>query len=136
MVICSLKPNKIRNILLAGYKQKEELPLFYALSDVFILPSISEAWGLVVNEAMASGLPIIISDRCGCYPDIVKEGINGYSFNPLNKNELLNIMKNIIEEKYDLEKMGQTSLKIIKDYTSENMAQIFRKAINSVMNKE
>jgi len=127
--------NKIRNVLLVGYKQTEELPLFYAISDVFILPSISEPWGLVVNEAMASGLPIIISDRCGCYPDLVKEGINGYSFNPFDKNELLNIMENIIEEKYDLKKMGQTSLKIIKDYTSETMAQIFKKAINSVMSK-
>jgi len=69
-----IKERKIKNIFLPGFIQKEELPFYYALADCFILPSISEPWGLVVSEAMACGLPVLVSDRCGCYPDIVHDG--------------------------------------------------------------
>lgn len=127
--------NKIKDVLLPGFKQKKELLLFYAISDVFILPSVSESWGLVVNEAMASGLPIIVSNRCGCYPDIVHDGINGFSFDPSNEDKLLGFMKDITKGKYDLEKMGKTSLEIIEDYTPAKSAQIYLNAINFVMEK-
>jgi glycosyltransferase involved in cell wall biosynthesis len=54
-----------------------------ALSDVLVLPSYSEPWGLVVNEAMACGMPVIVSEKCGCAPDLVQNGKNGISINPL-----------------------------------------------------
>jgi glycosyltransferase involved in cell wall biosynthesis len=70
------------SVLLPGFKQYDELPAYYGLANAFVHASRVEQWGLVVNEAMASGLPVIVSDRCGCVPDLVREGKNGYTFNP------------------------------------------------------
>jgi len=124
--------NNVKDIFLPGFKQKEELPLFYAISSVFILPSISEPWGLVVSEAMACSLPVIVSNRCGCYPDLVQDGINGFCFDPFNEEELLRLMKGIAQEKYNLEAMGRASLGIIKDYTPQKAAEVYKDAIHFV----
>lgn len=70
------------SVLLPGFKQYEDLPVYYGLANAFIHASRVEQWGLVVNEAMASGLPVIVSNRCGCVPELVHDGINGYTYNP------------------------------------------------------
>lgn len=75
-------------VMFAGFRQYHELPWFYHAASVFILPSYSEQWGLVVNEAMASGLPVIVSENCGCGDDLVFDGVNGYSFDPNDAEEL------------------------------------------------
>jgi glycosyltransferase involved in cell wall biosynthesis len=63
-----------------GFKNQSELPAHYAAADVLVLPSQSETWGLVVNEAMACGIPAIVSDACGCAPDLIEEAETGYVF--------------------------------------------------------
>lgn len=63
-----------------GFASQDDLPKWYAVGDVLILPSSNEAWGLVCNEAMAAGLPIIVSDEVGCGPDLVIEGETGFAF--------------------------------------------------------
>ncbi len=131
-----VKKYAIKNVFMPGFQQKEEIPKFFAVSDVLILPSISEPWGLVVNEAMAAGLPVLVSSRCGCYPDIVKEGINGFGFDPYDERRLFGLMKEIVESKYDLVSMGAASQDIIRDYTPEKAAQIVLKTIEFVLNSE
>src|SRR5438874_2744358 len=74
------------HVHLPGFKQYQELPVYYALARAFVHPSTTEQWGLVVNEAIASGLPVIVSDRCGCVPELV--GDNGFTFDPMNGDEL------------------------------------------------
>jgi glycosyltransferase involved in cell wall biosynthesis len=65
----------------AGFKNQSELPRYYAAADVLVLPSDGgETWGLVVNEAMACGLPAIVSDAVGCAPDLIEEGRTGFTF--------------------------------------------------------
>lgn len=64
----------------AGFKNQSELPGCYAAADVLVLPSESETWGLVVNEAMACGIPAIVSDAVGCAPDLIEEGRTGFTF--------------------------------------------------------
>jgi glycosyltransferase involved in cell wall biosynthesis len=71
-----------------GFKNQSELPRYYTAADVLVLPSQSETWGLVVNEAMACGLPAIVSDAVGCAPDMVEEGLTGFTF-PVGDIEVL-----------------------------------------------
>ncbi|MDQ2711846.1 MAG: glycosyltransferase family 4 protein, partial [Acidobacteriota bacterium] len=65
-----------------GLRGTAELPQYYAFAGCFVLPSLREPWGLVANEAMAAGLPLIVSSRCGCAEDLLEEGVNGCSFDP------------------------------------------------------
>src|SRR5438034_1856997 len=74
------------HVHLPGFKQYDELPVYYAFANAFVHASTTEQWGLVVNEAIASGLPIIVSDRCGCVPELVQG--NGFTFDPMNEHEL------------------------------------------------
>jgi 1,2-diacylglycerol 3-alpha-glucosyltransferase len=73
-------------VLLPGFKQYDELPIYYALAKAFVHASATEQWGLVVNEAIASDLPVIVSNRCGCVPELVRG--NGFTFDPMNEHEL------------------------------------------------
>src|SRR5206468_3929765 len=73
----------LKGVWFAGTRQIDDLPIYYALAKCFVLPSVSEPWGLVVNEAMASGLPVLVSDRCGS-AELVQNGNNGFVFDPLD----------------------------------------------------
>jgi 1,2-diacylglycerol 3-alpha-glucosyltransferase len=71
---------------LPGFKRYDQLPIYYALAKAFVHASTTEQWGLVVNEAIASGLPVIVSSRCGCVPELVNG--NGFTFDPFDEQEL------------------------------------------------
>ena len=75
------------SVLLPGFKQYDELPFYYGLAKAFVHASTTEQWGLVVNEAIASDLPVIVSNRCGCVPELVQN--NGFTFDPTDEHELL-----------------------------------------------
>jgi len=87
----------------------------------------------VVNEAMECGLPVIVSKRAGAYWDLVKEGENGFGFDPTNQEELESIMLKFINNEVDTKKMGEKSKEIIKDYTPENSAKQMFKGIRKVI---
>jgi 1,2-diacylglycerol 3-alpha-glucosyltransferase len=131
-----IENRSIKNIFMPGFQQKEQLPKYLAVSNIFILASISETWGLSVNEAMAAGLPVLVSHKCGCYPDIVKDGVNGFIFDPYDEFALSNLMNNIIQGKFELEDMGEKSLEIIKDFTPGRAAEIISNTIALVIQKE
>ncbi len=77
-----------RDIHFAGLRSTAELPQYYAFAGCFVLPSTREPWGLVTNEAMAAGLPVIVSRNCGCAEDLLREGENGCSFDPAIPGDL------------------------------------------------
>jgi glycosyltransferase involved in cell wall biosynthesis len=99
------------------------VPKFMAMGDVFVLPSYSEPWGLVVNEAMVCGMPVIVSNKCGSSHDLVKNGQNGYTFNPYDTDELTVIMKKFVDEPELIQNFGKVSREIIKKYSPEQVAQ-------------
>lgn len=68
------------NVKFLGFKNQTQLPGYFCAADAFVLPSISETWGLAVNEAMACGIPAIVSDAVGCAPDLIDEGLTGFTF--------------------------------------------------------
>ena len=83
----------IAGIHFSGFTQIDKLPFYYGLASTFILPSSHfEQWGLVVNEAMASGLPVLVSRICGCASELVEEGFNGFTFDPLDIEGLSRLM--------------------------------------------
>jgi glycosyltransferase involved in cell wall biosynthesis len=83
------------SVLLPGFKQYDELPEYYARANAFVHVSTSEQWGLVVNEAIAAGLPVVVSNRCGCVPELVHEGANGFTFDPDDQKQLAKLLARI-----------------------------------------
>ena len=80
------------SVRIDGFAQYEDLPYYFAWATALILPSHSDQWGLVVNEAMASGCPVIVSAACGCVPDLIEHGVNGFSFNPSDIGHLAGLL--------------------------------------------
>jgi len=112
------------SVLLPGFKQYPDLPAYYGLASAFIHASTTEQWGLVVNEAMASGLPVLVSNRCGCAQDLVREGVNGFTFDPYNVEEMANVMLRLTETpKHRLTEMGDASRQLISAWGPERFAR-------------
>ena len=108
----------------AGHRGSRELAPFYAFAGCFVLPSKREPWGLVVNEAMAAGLPVLVSNRCGSAEDLLDEGGNGYSFDPHSIDQLTHCLKCISSlSRDDLERMGKQSTERITAYSPKNFGQ-------------
>jgi glycosyltransferase involved in cell wall biosynthesis len=111
-------------VVMPGFKQYDELPAYYALAKAFVHPSKSEQWGLVVNEALASGLPVLVSERCGCSPELVQDGINGFTFDPDDQSQLtsrLIEMASLSAEERD--RMGEAGREIIKEFGPESFGE-------------
>lgn len=104
-----------------GFRQIEENPAFYALATAFVLPSSKEEWGLVVNEAMACSLPVIVAREVGCAENLVISGQNGYTFNPASPEELARLLGKI-QDPDRAARMGGQSLKIIEHWGCERFA--------------
>ena len=127
------KTNRIDNVYFEGFVQKEGLPEYYTAADIFVLPTLSDCWGLVINEAMAFGLPIISTDAAGATYDLVKDGINGFVISAGDADSLYAVLKRLCEEPKLRIKMGQESLKIIENYTPEKWAEAFINAVKSML---
>lgn len=101
------------SIRFLGFKNQTELPRYYDLCDVFVLPSLQEPWGLVINEVMNAARAVIVSDEVGCGPDLVRPGENGYVFKAGDINDLRNALAAALENSEKTSAMGQKSLEII-----------------------
>jgi glycosyltransferase involved in cell wall biosynthesis len=100
-----------RHVHLPGFRQYDELPVYYALAKAFVHASTTEQWGLVVNEAAACGLPVIVSNRCGCVPELVQD--NGFTFDPVNEDELAaRLLEMASLSDHDLEHFREASRRI------------------------
>ena len=121
-------------VFFPGFRQIDDLPRFYANAGVFVHASTTEQWGLVVNEAMASGLPVLVSNRVGCAQDLVQEGINGFTFDPMNVSELSDMMVKISEmPPVILSGFGDASQRLIADWRPERFASGLRSACEKAL---
>ncbi len=130
------KVEGIPGVVFAGSHRSDQLALYYGLASCLILPSVSETWGLVVNEAMAAGLPVIVSHRCGCVPELVRHGLNGYVVDPFDIDGMAQTMAVMSSTLVNLESMGEMSRRLVALYTPETWAKsladcIDRTAANS-----
>jgi 1,2-diacylglycerol 3-alpha-glucosyltransferase len=105
-----------------GFAQREDLAILYALAEFLVLPTHSDPWGLVVNEAMACGLPIIVSSVAGCSPDLVQNGWNGYVVPPRDLEKLSAVIESLLENPELRQQMGAHSLERIQHNSPEACA--------------
>jgi 1,2-diacylglycerol 3-alpha-glucosyltransferase len=107
-----------------GFVQYGALPAYYASAGACVLPSLSDQWGLAINEAMASGLPVIVSRACGCARDLVVEGANGHTFDPLDREELTRILHRVASSpRATLDAMASASRERISGYSPVRFAR-------------
>ncbi len=99
-----------------GFKNQSELPAYYQLSDIFVLPAFNEPWGLVVNEVMNANCAIIVSDQVVSGYDLVREGENGFVFTAGDCTGLSRCLEECLADKDRLEEMGNASRRIIADW--------------------
>jgi len=127
----------IQDVFFVGHKQLEELPKYYAISDIFVLPSTEEIWGLVLNEAMACGLPVIATDKVGASVDLIKEGVNGYVVEAKNVEQLYQAMKGILSHPELKQSMGKKSQQIVGEgFTLDHAKQGFISVIDYTTSKK
>lgn len=108
---------------LPGFRQYSELPIYYGLADGFVHVSLTEQWGLVINEAMASGLPVIVSRTCGAAPELVHEGVNGFLVDPSSVENIASAIANLIGMAHEArDRMGAASGSIIAKWAPERFA--------------
>jgi 1,2-diacylglycerol 3-alpha-glucosyltransferase len=121
------------DVLLPGFKQYDQLPAYYALAGAFVHASVTEQWGLVVNEAMACRLPVLVSECCGCVPDLVSNGKNGFTFNPLDTPGLAQCLLRIAGGEHDLAALGGAGREIIAQWSPETFAVNLKQAAETAM---
>ena len=124
----------IEGVHFVDWKQYKDLPPYFGLASCFVLPSISEPWGVVVNEALACGLPVLISRQCGCLPELCRRGINGYDFDPYDTEELSNLMLRFSSGELDLDAMGLASRQIASNFTLQTWSLTFKDCIATMLN--
>lgn len=112
----------LTNIHFVGFKNKSELKKYYMAADLFVHPTREDIWGLVINEAMAHGLPIITTNRCIAGLELVEDNVNGFVIDVDNVDMLSARIVEILMHK-DIKELGENSLSKISEYTIEKMAE-------------
>ncbi len=103
-----------------SYLSADKLAPLYGLASAFILASAySEQWGLVVNEAMAAGLPVMVSRICGCVPDLVQDKGVGVTFDPQDERQMVELFKSFSQNEMDLASMGERAQKVVARFSPE-----------------
>jgi 1,2-diacylglycerol 3-alpha-glucosyltransferase len=109
-------------VCFTGFAQREDLAGLYALAEGLVLPTHTDTWGLVVNEAMACGLPIIVSSVAGCSVDLVEDGWNGYVVPPRDSEKLREAIDSLLRRAELKQQMSARSLERIRNYSPEACA--------------
>jgi len=119
----------IKDVIFAGFVDYEQLPGYFGLSGLFVLPSREEVWGLVINEAMACGLPVITTVKVGASADLVRDGVNGFVVRDGEPHELYNAMRKIVADSGLRQKMADSSGQMIRNFGAEHTARGVKEAI-------
>lgn len=123
---------RIPDVHITGFLNQTVIPRAYTAADIFVLPSAAETWGLVVNEAMNFSLPVVVSDRVGCAPDLVRPGENGYVFSHHSADDLQQFLAELIVCPGRRVAFGRSSLDIIRLWNLSATAAGFGKIIQQL----
>lgn len=114
------------------FVNQENMPALYQMCDVYVLPSKSETWGLAVNEAMAAGKAVLVSDACGCAVDLVEEGVTGYTFKNGDTRDLQQKLEMMAVDKNALATMGKKAGEKIKDWSFAHIAKAIERVMENI----
>lgn len=117
------------NIRMLGFQNQSDLPRLFDLCDVFILPSVYEPWGLIVNEVMSAGRAVIVSDQVGCAPDLVRNGVNGFMFPAQNIEALSGVLRRFLDDPPLAQAMGLKAAEIVTSHSFEQDVAGLRRAL-------
>jgi glycosyltransferase involved in cell wall biosynthesis len=121
--------SKFNGIRFCGFRNQSELPRFFDIASVFVLPSRHEPWGLIVNEAMNAGRAVIVSDEVGSQPDLVTDGVEGCIFAAGDVEALTAALRRVLATPETAARMGERSLERIRTWDFEEDVRGLRQAI-------
>ena len=120
--VCKIQASTCANIKFFGFINQSALPMYYAVADALILPSENETWGLVVNEAFASGLTAIVSDGCACHPDLIEPDVTGLLYHRGDIEGLKLCLSRLIDDEKLLNRMKRAVKKKIIPFSIRRVA--------------
>ena len=129
--------HKIESIYLMGFQNRMDLGKFYALADIFVLPSLRETWGMVVNEALCYSLPVIVSDQVGAGVDLVIPGVNGHIFPAGDVSELAGRLSKLLEQPDEVRiNMGEKSRILIEQWSERDLGTPLEQFLDSIYQEQ
>lgn len=120
----------LKNVYFVPEVSKEILADYYKAADIFVLPTREDIWGLVINEAMAKGLPVITTGQCVAGIELIEDSKNGYIVKSEDEEQLAEKINTLLENQQACIEMGKRNLQKIRNYTLEEMAKEHYKVFN------
>lgn len=117
------------HVVFAGFVSRSELPAYYGIADLFVLPSREEAWGLVINEALACGVAVVTTHTTGASADLIKDGKNGYVTAPADPVALREVFLKFFHEDTDRAALREGARQLIQPFTIARAADAFEEAV-------
>jgi glycosyltransferase involved in cell wall biosynthesis len=127
--------SRLEGVRFCGFRNQSELPRFFDLATVFVLPSRHEPWGLIVNEVMNAGRAVIVSDDVGCQPDLIEDGVEGCVFPAGDVAALTDALRKVLATPETAVAMGQRGLAKVRAWDFEEDVRGLRQAIAEVTRK-
>jgi glycosyltransferase involved in cell wall biosynthesis len=125
----------LSNVRFVPFVQPDELPQYYELADIFVFPTLGDVWGVVINEALASGLPVICSKYAGCASDLIVEGLNGWIVDPSSLQDLTGILWKAWESRANARTMGIAGKALISEINVRRMTDEINRAVEYALKK-
>lgn len=125
----------LKNVKIVGYVPQNELNNYYAAANAFVMPTRSDVWGLVINEAMSKALPIISSDKCTASVELIEQQKNGLLYSCCDVERLAECISTLELDTELMQRMGIDGLKAIREYTYENVIKSHTESIMSVVER-
>lgn len=128
-----IEKNSVKNVVFRKFMTPDKLEVYFQAADIFVLPTRYDPWGLVINEAMAYGLPVISTTKCVAATELIENGKNGYVVRPDDVEELSVKMLELLKNEDLCKKMQTENIKKISAYTIENMVKIHMDVFQNIL---
>lgn len=130
-----VQQQQVPDVYFFGFRNQSELPKFYAIADIFVLPSENEPWGLVINEVMCAGLPVVATKEIGAAADLVIPDQNGLIYQTGDIEMLASHLRTLVADSKLRMRMGQCSRELIAKWSIERCVQGVKEALFYLTNK-